>query len=355
MMNDPILLSLATEVPENCFSQEEIFEYLQPNFRRVRHARAIFAAAAVDYRYMAIDRDFYRQQQSTLARNEAYLRHAIPLGEAAIRKCLDLAGLQPQEIHDLFVVSSTGYDIPGLDLRLAGRLGMAPNLQRTCILGMGCYAAFPGLLRARQAVAGQPGRTALVLALELCSLHMQFDDTLENVVVSSLFGDGAAAAIIRQEGPAEDRKPGSRPMPRLVDAVTFSDYQTLDHLAFHLGNTGFKMRLSAYVPQVLAANVEDFVGQLLGRNHLQQGDIRFWGIHPGGRKILDSLQKRLGLADPQLEFSRRVLREYGNMSSPTILFVLDEIQRQGHPAPGEYGVLMAFGPGLTMESALVRW
>jgi predicted naringenin-chalcone synthase len=354
MSNNPTIVSLATGVPEGRYRQEEIFEYMQLYFKRGRHARAIFTASGVDYRHTAIDLDFYRQERSTQFRNETYLQHAIPLGEATIRRCLEGAGLEPQEIHDFFVVSCTGYDIPGLDLQLAGRLCMSPHLQRTCILGMGCYGAFPGLLRARQAVAGHPGRTALVLALELCSLHMQFDDSLENMVVNSLFADGAAAAIVRQE-PDKKVNSGSIPRPHLVDSATFCDYQTFDHMAFHLGNNGFQMRLSAYVPQVLAANVEVFIDQMLVRNGLRREEIRHWGIHPGGRKILDSIQERLGLGEDDLAPARQVLRDYGNMSSPTILFVLDEIMQTRQPEPGDYGVLMAFGPGLTMEAALLYW
>jgi predicted naringenin-chalcone synthase len=224
---------------------------------------------------------------------------------------------------------------------------------------MGCYAAFPALQRAREAVAHDPGRAALVLAVELCSLHLQTDDSLENMVVSALFADGAAAALIGHpsDPPAPNgRAPAAGPTrPRLVDAATHCDYQTFDHMAFHVTDHGFQMRLSAYVPDVLAANVEAFVDPLLARHGLRRPDVRFWGIHPGGSKILDYLQRQLALTDEQLSFSRAVLRDYGNMSSPTILFVLDQIQRCGAPQSGDYGVLMAFGPGLTMESALVQW
>ena len=140
-----------------------------------------------------------------------------------------------------------------------------------------------------------------------------------------------------------------------MDSATHCDYTTLDHMAFHVTDHGFQMRLSAYVPDVLAANVEAFVDPLLARNGLSREQVRFWGVHPGGSKILDYLQQRLDLSEAQMSYSRAVLRDYGNMSSPTILFVLDQIQRCGQPAPGDYAVLMAFGPGLTMESALVRW
>jgi len=237
---------------------------------------------------------------------------------------------------------------------------MRPDLNRTCVLGMGCYGAFPALLRARQAVAAQAGRTALVLAIELCSLHFQLDDSTENVVSSALFADGAAAALVGCRGapacaPAGGRGSGMQSGPALIDSATYCDYRTFEHMAFHVTDHGFRMRLSAYVPELLAANIESFVDSLLGRNRLRRAEIRFWGVHPGSSKILDHIQARLGVPEAHLEFSRRVLHDYGNMSSPTILFVLDEIQRCGRPASGDYGVLLAFGPGLTMEGMLVQW
>jgi predicted naringenin-chalcone synthase len=280
------------------------------------------------------------------------MARALPLGAETIARCLAGAGLRPADVDDFFVVSCTGLDIPGLDLRLAGQLGMRSDLRRTCVLGMGCYGAFPALHRAREAVAAHPGRLALVLALELCSLHLQDDDSLENMVVSALFADGAAAVLIGTGDEAAGLAPRG---PRLVDGATYCDYTTFDHMAFHVTDHGFQMRLSAYVPDVLAANVEGFIDPLLARNGLTRADIAFWGVHPGGSKILDYLQQRLGLDEAQMRFSRAVLRDYGNMSSPTILFVLDQIQRLGQPAPGDYGLLMAFGPGLTMEAAVIQW
>ena len=346
-MTCPAIVSLATGVPGDGYAQAEIFDYLQPLFERGRHARFIFNRAGVDRRFMAADREFYKRPQSTEARNTAYMTRAMPLGEETITRCLAGAGLSPRDVDDFFVVSCTGLDIPGLDLRLAGRLGMRADLRRTCVLGMGCYGAFPALQRARESVMGQPGRTALVLALELCSLHLQDDDSLENMVVSALFADGAAAALIRATPEADG--------PRLVDAATYCDYATFEHMAFHVTDHGFQMRLSSYVPDVLAANIEAFIDPLLARNGLDRHQIPFWGVHPGGSKILDYLQERLALSDAQMDYSRGVLRDYGNMSSPTILFVLDRLQRCAQPRPGDYGVLMAFGPGLTMEAALIQW
>jgi predicted naringenin-chalcone synthase len=365
-MMSPEILSLATGVPGKRYDQAELFAFLKTLFKRTRHARFIFNQAAIDHRHMAIDPAFYDEPRGTEARNQCYMELALPLGEEVIMRCLQAAGVGPEAVDDFFVASCTGLDIPGLDLRLAGRLGMRSDLRRTCVLGMGCYAAFPALQRAREAVTAAPGRLALVLALELCSLHLQNDDSIENMVVSALFADGAAAALVGH--PHTDRParvpppiaaaPGAFAWaggPRLVDAATFCDYQTFDHMAFHVTDHGFQMRLSAYVPDVLAANVAAFVDPLLARQGLRRDQVRFWGIHPGGSKILDYLQLQLGLSDGQMEHSRAVLRGYGNMSSPTILFVLDYIHRCGRPAPGDYGLLLAFGPGLTMESALVQW
>jgi len=351
-MTAPTLFALATGVPARRYRQSEIFEYLRPFFRHARQARVIFDHADVAYRSLVVDEAYYTQARGTEERNTCYLAEALPLGEETIRRCLAAAHCRPEEVDDFFVVSCTGFDIPGLDLRLAGRLNMRCDLRRTCVLGMGCYGAFPALLRAQEAVVTRPGRIALVLALELCSLHLQMEDSLENMVVAALFSDGAAAALMRD---VSAEPPALNIGPCLLDALTHCDYSTLDHMAFHVTDHGFQMRLSAYVPELLAAKVEDFVDQLLQRNHLERHEVRFWGIHPGGRKILDYLQARLNLTESQLDFSRAVLRNYGNMSSPTILFVLDEIQRRGQPVPGDYGMLLAFGPGLTMESILVRW
>ncbi len=348
-MGSPAILGLATAVPPKCYRQEDVLEIFRQFLSSNPHTDTIFAHAGIGSRYLAVDGAYYEQERTTQQRNERYMEEAIPLGALAIQRCLAKAGMQAQDIDDFIVVSCTGIDIPGLDLRLAGELGMPPWLHRTCVLGMGCYGAFPGLLRAGEAALARPGSTALMLAVELCSLHFQPGDTsVENVVSSALFADGAAAALISAREPAGN-------MPLLIDSATYCDYQTFDHMAFHLTDHGFRMSLSAYVPRLLAAKIEEFVDTFLARNGLSRSAVRHWGIHPGSQKILDYVQNRLSLAEEQLAPSRKVLYEYGNMSSATILFVLKEIQRQSQPVSGDYGVLMSFGPGLTMEAALVRW
>ncbi len=344
----PKILGLGLGVPQHRYTQLEIYErFLEPHLGANRRARAIFGRAGIKQRFTAVEGEYHQVIRGTEERNLRYMQDAIPLGEQTIRKALAQAQMDGAAIDQFTVASCTGYDIPGLDLHLAQRLGMRPDLQRTCILGMGCYAAFPALQRARDVVMADPSKRALILCIELCSLHFQPGADTENVVVSALFGDGAAAALV---GVDEDSHG-----PQLVDALTHCEYNTFEHMAFHMTDHGFQMELSSYVPALLSAAVENFVDKLLQRNHLRREDIRFWGVHPGGLKIMEHIEQRLELDPDDLRFSRAVLRHYGNMSSPTVLFVLDEIQRSGQPQRGDYTLMMAFGPGLTMESALLRF
>jgi predicted naringenin-chalcone synthase len=347
-MTYPKILGMGLGVPRFGYSQTEIYErFLEPHLGRNRRARILFQRAGIQRRFTAIEGSYHEVFRGTEERNLTFLREALPLGEVTVRRALDDAGVSPAEIDQFSVISCTGYDLPFLDLHLAGRLGLRRDLRRTCILGMGCYAAFPGLARARDLVMADPRQRALLLAVELCSLHFQPNDDTENVVVSALFADGASAAVVGFDA--------ASPGPMLVDALTRCEYNTLDHMAFHLTDHGMKMVLSAYVPEILSANVEEFVDELLERNCLRRRDVRFWGLHPGGLKIMQHIEGRLDLHRQDLTYSRTVLKNYGNMSSATILFVLDEITRSGDPQPGDHAVLMAFGPGLTMEACLLRW
>ena len=339
------ITGIGTAVPSFRFEQDAIFQVLFADRSTDQRARSIFENSAISTRHAVLPRlELLLNNPSTRERNQIYVQEAPCLAMAAARRGLDQAGLSPRDIDLLVVVSCTGYEIPGLDLALASALDMRPDLHRTCVLGMGCYAAFPGLMRARDAVLAHPASRALLVAIELCSLHFQSSNTDEDVVSSSLFADGAAAVIVEAQGNLV-----------MVDAETFTQYHTAEHMAFSLTDHGFKMRLSSYVPHILTLHIKGFVEGVLARNGIKTSDIRYWGIHPGGRKILDRIQEEFALHDAQIASSRRVLRDYGNMSSPTILFVLEDILQQGTPQVGDHVVLLAFGPGLTMEVCLLRW
>jgi predicted naringenin-chalcone synthase len=356
MTDQTQFLALHTGVPDQCYSQDEISDFYvqlleQQGTRRDRAIRTIMNRSGVQFRYSVVPPDFFLESKTTQQRNDRYMEYAVPLGEQVIRAGLEQNDIDPQQIGSFTVVSCTGFNIPGLDLLLAGKLGLRPSLTRACILGMGCYAAFPGIRRALESVTAKPDQLALVLALEFCTLHLQFDDAVESVVSTSLFADGAAMAVIGKSTGAS----AASPMPKILDSETYCDYKTLDHMSFNVTDHGFRMYLSSYVPDVLAANICDFAEKLLARNGLHHRDIQHWVIHPGSRRIVEYIQQQLELTDAQTQFSYDILREYGNMSSATVLFILERLLQSGDPQPGDYGVMMAFGPGLTMESLLVQW
>lgn len=347
-MTNSAILSLATGLPEHRHRQMALHDQCLPYINSAR-ARAIYAAAEIETRYSVLpDSTFFAEgSPGTTARNKQYMEAARLLAGAVISQALAGAGLAPAGIDHFIVISCTGFDNPGLDVILAGELGMRPDLRRSALIGMGCYAGLTGLDRAMLEVAARPQSHVLVLALEFCTLQFQPGKKLDDMVAGALFGDGLAAAVV---GPAR-----SGAGPRLLETMTHNDYESRALIGFHISDTGYHIRLSSRVPKLLGNIVPDLVTQFLQRTGLRFEDIRFWGVHPGGAKILDYVAQALDLDPEALRYSRQVLADYGNMSSATIFFVLDEITQTGQPQPGDYALLLAFGPGVTIELCLVRW
>ncbi len=281
---------------------------------------------------------------TTGARMERYRTEAMPLGRAAARAALDAAGLEPAEVGLFVVCSCTGYVTPGLDILLARDLGFPADLRRVFVGHMGCYAALPGLGVAADSVP-TPGGPALLLCVELPSLHVQPPTTdPQQVIAHALFSDAAAAAVI---SPAASGRPGYA--VRGVAALT--DTATADHMTWDITDLGFRMGLSPRVPDVLAQHVGGFVKDLLARHGLAVSDVDGWAVHPGGPKILDVVERELGLSPEALDTSREVLARHGNCSSPTVLLILDALSRL--PEPPRHVLTLAFGPGLTLYATLL--
>lgn len=348
-MLPPTILSLATGTPPNRHRQMEIHDRWLSPYINSQRARAIFAAAEIDSRYSVLaDSAFLADDPGTKARNDIYMNTARSLAAEIINQALTQAGLSTTDIDHFLVISCTGFDCPGLDVLLARDLAMRPDLRRSALIGMGCHAGLTGLDRAMLELAARPQSHALLLAVEFGTLHFQHGKSIENMVAGAIFGDGLAAAVIGPSDPASER-------PHLLDTTTYTDHASQDLMGFHLSDRGFQIRLATRVPQVLKTTVPGLVTDFLARSGLKGGDIRFWGIHPGGAKIVDYLQEAMELKDEDVQYSRQVLRRYGNMSSVTIFFVLEEIMRQGRPRPGDYALLQGFGPGLTIELCLIQW
>ena len=348
-MTNPAILGLITAVPEHRHDQMELHDRWLSPYINSHRARAIFAAADIDTRYSVLPTsEFLADEPGTKARNNLYLQAARPLATEAINRVLAEANLGPADIDHFIVISCTGFDTPGLDVILAGDLEMRPNLRRSALIGMGCYAGLTGVDRAILELAARPQNHVLILAIEFGTIHFQHGSQIKNMVAGAIFGDGLAAAII---GPGSSE----RQRPQILDTMTYSDYKTQDLMGFHLSDKGFQIHLSTRVAKVLQSIVPDLIENFLEQSQLTKTDIKFWGIHPGGAKIIDYVGEALKLEPEELRYSRAVMRRYGNMSSVTIFFVLDEIIKQGKPQPGDLALLLAFGPGLTIELCLVQW
>ena len=309
-------------------------------------AERIFANSGVTTRQAAVNpllEDL--SDWPTERRMRRYQAEALPLGKEAVDRALTDAGLSAGEIGLFAVCSCTGYATPGLDILLARDMGMAPNTQRLFVGHMGCYAALPGL-GAVSDFARVRELPALLLCAELTSLHLQPSSArvdTQQIVAHALFSDAAAAAVV------VPRAAGGYAV-RDVSAMT--DTSTADHMTWDVTDLGFRMGLSPRVPQVLSMHVRGLVDDLLARQGLQVSDVDGWAIHPGGPRILNVVERELGLSPQALTASRSILAERGNCSSPTVLLILDRLRRADQPP--RRVVMLAFGPGLTLYAALLE-
>ncbi len=288
---------------------------------------------------------------TTGERNALYTTEARRLGaEVACRAFENADGFDAPDVTHVITASCTGFFQPGLDYHLVRTLNLPPSVPRFHLGFMGCYAAFPALRLAKTICENDPRAVVLVVCLELCSLHLRFDGDTDAILGGSVFADGAAAAVVSAREPS-----GGKPALILERFDTTLTPTGESDMAWTIGDNGFAMRLSSYVPEILRANIGDALVPTLGGSGLRAQDVAHWAVHPGGRAILDKVRSALDLCETSLTASRRVLRDYGNMSSATILFVLAEMLRAGTlTGAGDPVVAMAFGPGLTVETAVMR-
>lgn len=351
MTGAAVISGLGVALPPSV-TQDEIWDgFFAQRYagRRPGLARRIFENSGVRTRQAAVSpvkEDV--SGWSTERRMRRFLEEAIPLGGAAVERALADAGLAAAEVALFAVCSCTGYATPGLDIALARDLGMSPSVQRLFVGHMGCYAALPGLGTVSDFVVAR-GKPALLLCAELTSLHIQppeeGEPDVQQIVSHALFSDAAAAVVLTPES--------SGPVGYAVrEVAAVTDSTTAGHMTWEVTDLGFRMGLSAEVPSVLSLHVRALVEELLGRHGLTIGDVDGWAVHPGGPKILDVVQERLGLDDRALAPSRGVLAAYGNCSSPTVLLALDALRREA--SPPRRVVMLAFGPGLTLYGTLLE-
>jgi len=360
------IVSIGTAVPPTELGQVEVRDLFaaQEGVDRLtrRRIHAVFDAAAIQRRHTVLaelgsaasprtpDTPVFVDAQrgilspSTRERNDLFIATAPELAARAARGALAAGELDPSTVTHVVTVSCTGMFAPGLDHRLVRDLGLAPTVER-CHLGfIGCAAALPALRVASALAATRADAVVLVLCLELCSLHLRQSSDPQQIVAASVFADGAAAAIVTAD--PDVGRPGGLDLDRFGTALT-SEGET--DMVWTIGDHGFEMVLSAEVPRIIGREIRGAVGRFLGDDSLP--DV--WAVHPGGRSVLDRVETGLELPPDALAASRAVLRDFGNMSSATILFILDALLRDEAVGDGARVAGLAFGPGLTVESALL--
>jgi len=341
------LLSLATAVPETMLAQDEAREVSRRLFGgRAGHFEklaTVFDNAGIAKRHLARPLDWYEGDHGWRERNLVYLEAAEALYIDAARTALDRAGRSAGEVDALVTVTTTGIATPSLEARVAGRMGFRPDAERVPVFGLGCAGGVSGLAIAGRLAAGRPGRTVLFVTVELCSISVRLDKpTKANIVATALFADGAAACVLRG---------GTGGLAALGDGAEILWPETLGIMGWDVEDPGLGVIFDRSIPPFVEKNMLEAVRQITAKSGLTPADIQRFTCHPGGAKVVAALEQSLGLDGGTLDHERAVLRDYGNMSAPTVLFVLERVLAAG--MPGNV-LLLALGPGFTASGLLLN-
>jgi predicted naringenin-chalcone synthase len=361
------LQHIETLVPANAYTQDfagaRMEAWLDGDKQR-RLAHRVYRNSGIETRYSVLG-DFAPGATDTLftmggdgkpiepgtrARNERFAQEARRLSVQVARGALDRCpGVTPADVTHVITTTCTGFTNPGPDYYIVREAGLRPSTQRYALGFMGCYAALPALRMATQFCQADPAAVVLVVCIELCTLHLHFEDGVDSLLANAIFADGLAAAVVSAREP-----PAGRTACRLDGFASSLIPAGERDMAWRVGDKGFEIKLSTYVPDIIGANIRAFVEPTLAASGCRLQDVYRWAIHPGGKAILDKVQGELKLAPEQVQAARDVLRRYGNMSSATVLFVLQAVlAAEPASAPGGRVCALAFGPGLTVEAALL--
>jgi predicted naringenin-chalcone synthase len=364
-----VIINISTELPSNKHTQVNLAEFMAELFQcptlEKRKLKLMYAKSGIDTRYSVLP-DFSSTKEEriffpktidlepfpTIENRMAYFnKMALPLCINAIENCINEKTTKQQVTH-LITVSCTGLSAPGLDIDIVQHLKLNPSINRSSVNFMGCYAAIHALKQADYICKSDPDAIVLIVCVELCTLHFQKTNDIDNITANLLFADGAASSLIVSDSYATKNKLNGLEIKKFHSQISLDGKSDM---AWQLSSTGFLMTLSSYIPQLIEKGIKTFFNNAILHLNLSQKDITHWAIHPGGKKILEVIQKQLALKDSDLESSYSVLKNYGNMSSPTILFVLKDIwdtKIKKDKKEKIFGV--AFGPGLTMESVILE-
>src|SRR6266851_193089 len=347
------IAGVASALPAHLYHQEQITNALIQHWGAGLDApellRRLHCRVGVDVRHLAFSLEEYQQFKTWGQSNRAWLKVAEELGTKAIDAALQRAGIVRSDIDALYIVSVTGVASPSLDARLANRMGLRSDVKRTPIFGLGCVGGAVGLVRAADYLRAFPGQGAVLLSVEVCSLTIRLDDrATANMIASGLFADGAVAAVLTGGGTAAEG-------PTIIYTKSVFYPETEDIMGWDISEKGFRVILSPKLPELIRARFGADVDSFLSEHGISREDIESWVIHPGGPRILEAVEASLGLCNRELEASWECLSRCGNLSSGSVLKVLEEVITRHRPRPGAFGVIAAMGPGFCAELLLVRW
>jgi alkylresorcinol/alkylpyrone synthase len=348
----PRIVGTGVAFTKNRYTQMEVASELTkvggPEFMRFAQT------SGVEHRSLALPVHRYPTMSGFTEANNAYVEVATELGEQALRSALDAAGIRPEELDIIVLVSSTGVAVPTIDARIADRVGLRPDVKRVPLFGLGCVAGAAGMARVHDYLRGFPGQVAALLSVELCSLTLQRDDTsIPALIGVCLFGDGAAA-VIATGADRPPNSPGVQSDPLVLDTRSRLFPGTIDVMGWNVSSDGFQLVMSREVPHMADAHLAEAVDGFLADHGLTTADISTWICHPGGPKVIDAIENAIGLPPEALAHSRNSMRDNGNISSASVLDVLRRTLAEP-PAPGSLGVMLAMGPGFSFELLLLSW
>lgn len=343
------VLGVGTSVPAHHMGQDQARQLARrlfaDHYDDIDRLLELFGNVQVDDRYFAVPPEWFDAEHGLEERNAIYAQESVALSVASARAALRSASVDPHDVDAILFVSSTGFATPSLDAVLIGELGLRSDVRRDATFGHGCAGGAGGLARAAQWATAHPGGHALLVATELCGLTLQRSDTSRtNVVATSLFADGSASVVVGTDGAG----------PSIVTDTSVVWPDTQDVMGWTFGGTGMSVVLSKNVPVIVRKHFAESVDQVCSKAGVSRCDVRHFVLHPGGAAVLDAFATSLDLSPDDLADSRHVLRSHGNMSAPTVLFVLDAFLRRGSFQPDDLVLLSAMGPGFAAEHLILR-
>ncbi len=343
------IVSAAVAVPATSATQSEAVEYARYHFASkfpdIDRLLAIYKSSRVETRQFCVPKDWFFQTHDLKEKNDIYIESACRLGTEAARECLERGGAHPQDVDHIIYVSTTGLATPSIDARLINLLGLRTDISRVPVWGLGCVGGAVGLSMAYDHIKAYPDSRVLLVAVELCGLTFQFNDlSKSNLVATALFGDGASAVLLD----------GDKGGPEIIACQSTIWPDSLNVMGWNVLNEGLQVVFARAIPGIVNKYTRENITAFIAKFGLSLDNLSYFLFHPGGAKVVDAYLEALDLGPDALELSEAVLRDHGNMSSVTILYVLERFLQSDYKKPGAYGLFSSLGPGFSSQSLLFR-